>query len=179
MIAERRWDAVWLTFFLILLVALSQTLLPELPSVQLVVVPAWMCYWMLTRGKRLGLWVALWGGGLLETVWMLPPGGAILFFVLVWYLLRTFRKELPETITPLHGLVGGVLVAPILRLWVWLYAILWTGQTTAYTLMPTLPEMILMPATGALGAGLIFALAKQCEFCVLIPPKEAVRGDED
>ncbi len=179
MTAERRWGAVWLTLFLILLVALAQTLLPQVTTVQLALIPSWIVYWLLTRGWRLGLWVTLWGGALLETVWMIPPCGVILFFLLLWQLIRTFREDLPEEITPLHGLLVGVILAPLLRLWLWVYAMLWMGEAGTYALAPSLTEMVLMPATGALGGGLVFALAMASEFRVLIPPKETVRGDED
>ncbi len=178
MTVERKWDVVWVTVFLVILSGLSLTLLPNHSILQLVPVPAWMGYWILMRGRRMGLWVALWGGILLETTWMVPPGCVVLFFLFFWWLVRTFRKDLPDQLSPLHGLLGGLLLTPLLRLWVWCYSLIWMGSE-ALQLAPDFAEMILAPALGALGGGVIFALAKRCEFRVLQPTIEEVRDDED
>ncbi len=176
---ERTWDAIWLSVFLLVLVSLSHTFLPAYPAWQLVVVPGWLCYWILTRRRKLGLWMALWGGLFLEVAWGVPPGCAILFFLGLWYLNLFFRKQLPYPVTPLHGLIGGMVLAPLLRLWVGFYTILWWGPTEAGSLLPSLGGFFIMPAAGALGGGAIFALAKVCEFRVLMPPTEKRPDDED
>ncbi len=179
MITEHSWDALWNSVFLLILVSLSQTLLPPVPAWQLVVVPGWLCYWILTRKRRLGLWLALWGGLFLEAAWGVPPGCAPLFFVGLWYLRQTFREQLPEPITPLHGLIGGMVLAPLLRLWIWVYTLLWWGATDAAIVAPSLGGFFIMPAAGALGGGAIFALAKACEFRVLVPKTDKRHDDED
>ncbi len=179
MVTERTWDTLWISVFLLLLVSLSQSLLPAYPAWQLVVVPGWICYWQLTRRRKPGLWFALWGGTLLETAWDVPPGCAILFFLGLWYLRHTFREQLPTPITPLHGLIGGMVLAPLLRLWVWFYTLLWWGPTDAALLLPSLGGFFIMPAAGALGGGALFALAKACEFRVLEPPADKGHDDED
>ncbi len=179
MVTERTWDTVWLSIFTILLVSLSQTLLPPYPAWQLVVVPGWICYWLMTRRRSAGLWLAVWGGLFLGCAWTVPPGCAILFFLGLWYLRQTFREQLPMPITPLHGLIGGMVLAPLLRLWIWLYALLWWGPTAASALAPGLGGFFIMPAAGALGGGAVFALAKAFEFRVMAPPNEKGYDDED
>ena len=111
--SERAWDAVWLTLFAAVLVGALNRLLPSTPALQLAVVPAWLGYWMATRGPRLGAWVAIWGGALLECDWDLPPGTCILFLLMIWGGIRLFRDNFPETVGTLHGLLWGVALVPI------------------------------------------------------------------
>ncbi len=179
MVTERSWDALWLSILTLLLVSISQTLLPAYPACQLVFVPGWLCYWILTRKRRLGLWLAIWGGLFLESAWSVPPGCVILFFVGLWALRHKFRDQLPLPITPLYGLIGGVLLAPLLRLWVWVDALLWWGPTTAEAIAPSLGGFFIMPAAGALGGCAVFAIARGCEFRVLVPVLEKGHDDED
>lgn len=178
MTAETFWDAVWLTVFSTLLVALSVTLLPSVPAIQLVAVPAWLGYWMLTRSARLGAWMAFYGGLLLESAWGIPPGGCIFFFFMLWQLIRLFRTELPKEILPLHGLLAGVVFAPFLRLWIWGYSAIWLGGEAAEAIRPGLSGLFVMPAAGALGGGAVFALAKAWSFDALEPKQEETLGNE-
>lgn len=178
MTAETFWDAVWITLFSALSVALSVTFLPSLPSIQLVVVPMWFGYWMLTRSVRLSAWVAFFGGLLLESAWGIAPGGCILFFFMIWQLIRLFRKELPKEIQPLHGLLAGVVFAPFLRLWIWGYSALWLGWEAADAIRPGLTGLFVMPAAGALGGGAVFALAKAWSFDALEPKREETLSNE-
>lgn len=178
MTAESFWDGVWVTVFSVLLAALSVTLLPATPSIQLVVMPMWLGYWMLTRRARLAAWVACFGGLLLESVWGIAPGGCILFFLMIWQLIRLFRKELPKEIQPLHGLLAGVVFAPFFRLWIWGYSFLWLGAEAAEAIRPGLTGLFVMPAAGALGGGAVFSLAKLWSFDALEPKQEETLSNE-
>lgn len=178
MTAETFWDAVWITVFAAILVALSVTLLPTVPSIQMVVVPMWFGYWMLTRRPQLSAWIAFFGGMLLESAWGVPPGGCILFFFTIWQLIRLFRKELPKEIQPLHGLLAGVVFAPFFRLWIWAYSIFWLGLDAADAIRPGLTGIFVMPAVGALGGGAVFALAKAWSFDALEPKQEETLSNE-
>lgn len=178
MTAEKFWDAVWLTLFSAVIVALSVTLLPAVPAIQLAVAPIWFGYWMLTRSVRLAAWIAFFGGMLLESAWGIPPGGCVLFFFMLWQLIRLFRNELPKEIQPLHGLLAGGLFAPFLRLWIWGYSLLWLGAESAEAIRPGLTGLFIMPATGALGGGAIFALAKLWSFDAMEPKQEETLSNE-
>ena len=173
--SERRWDALWLTLFAAVLVGALNRLLPSVPAVQLVVVPAWLGYWMATRGPRLGAWVALWGGALLECDWDLPPGTCILFLLMIWGAIRLFRDNFPEEIGTLHGLLWGVTLAPVFRLWVWAWSACWPG-VAAEALAPSLAGLLATPCAGALGGAAAFALARRAEFRVLKPKQEETLG---
>jgi len=70
-------DVVWTTLWCAALVGVSGAWLPNTPAFQLVFVPAWITYWLATRGAGAGRWVAFWGGALLESAWDVPPGACI------------------------------------------------------------------------------------------------------
>ncbi len=180
MTASRAWDAIWLTVFPLVLAGGSAALLPHNPVIQGAFLPLWCVYWMLTRGPRMGVWVALWCGVLLEVIWGVPPGGCALFFVFVWRILRLLRARFPdaEALTPLHGLLLGTVLVPLLRLWLWLYAVLWLGASSASGLTPSLVALIVAPAIGAVGGGAVFTLARLWDFRALRPPKKEVESDE-
>ncbi len=180
MTAARAWDAVWLTAFPLALVGVGAALLPQGPAAQIAFVPMWACYWVLTRGAALGAWAALWCGVLLEGAWGMPPGGCVLFLLLLWRVARLVRARLPvpDEVRPLHGLLLGTVLAPLFRLWLWLYAAAWFGPVGAGGLVPSLPSLIAAPAAGAVGGGAVFALARLCDFRALRPSRKEAAGDE-
>ena len=178
MSAERFWNLMWLFAFPVLLAALSRAFLPETSIFQFLVLPLWAIYWNLTRPSKQALWVSLWHAVLCEALWLLPPGACVTFALVVWWIIRTYRDLLPIRPAPYHGLLCGVIVLPVLRLWIWLYAILWPTATASY-LCPTFAEFILIPTVGALGGSAIFALAQKTEFRIFIPKADALRNDED
>ena len=179
MTATHFWDALWFTLFPLVLVGAGQVLLPATPAFQLAFLPIWLCYWLLTRAAAMGCWCALWCGILLETAWGVPPGCCVLAFLTLWQLTRLFRKRLPapNAIKPLTGLILGTLLVPVLRLWLWLYALLWLDTTQSNALAPSLMALIAAPALGALMGGAVFALARAFDFTALRPLKEEVIND--
>ncbi len=164
-------DVVWTTLWCAALVGVSGAWLPNTPAFQLVFVPAWITYWLATRGAGAGRWIAFWGGALLESAWDVPPGACILFFLLIGELFRLYREALSETSMAGYGLLVGVVLAPALALWLWLYACLFPGFD-ASALAPHFPSFLILPATGALGGAVVFALARGADFRVLRPPQE-------
>ncbi len=177
MTRETFWATAWVTLFLPALVGTCATLLPEALPVQIAAAPVWVVWWTLSAGARLGVWAAVWGGALLETAWGVPPGACALFFLMLWGGARALGDNAPEAYTPLHGLVGGMVLAPLFALWLWVWAALWLGGASAAPLRPDLVGMVLLPATGALGGGAIFALARACDFRALWPPRQEALGD--
>lgn len=170
------WDGLWVTLLVAALVGFGEALLPAVPAVQLVVVPAWLTYWLMTRKWRLGVWVAIWGGLLLEASWRLPAGCVILFLLGVCGACWAWREALPREVGALHGLLMGVLFGPLFRVWVWAYSVVWLWEE-AGVLRPTFAGFFVMPATGALGGGLVFAVARWADFLVLRPEPEEGLGD--
>ena len=173
--AERFWAAVWVTVFLSALVGVCSAVMPRVPAVQLAVAPAWVAWWALTQSARLGAGAALWGGALLEAAWGVPTGGCVSFFLTLWLVGRVWREALPEELRPLLGLVGGLVCAPALRVWLWLWAVPWLGGEGAAPLRPGLTGLVAAPALGALGGGAVVALARACDFRIFAPPKEETR----
>ncbi len=177
---EHLLDGVWLTLFLPLLAGVSVMILPQTPAIQLSVVPLWAAYWMLTRAARMGLWVSVWGGVLLESLWGVPPGGMVIALLILWYCARLIHWRLADSpdVRPIHGLLVGAPAVPLIHLWLWLYAMIWWGPTAAEPMAPRLGALVAAPAMGALGGGLLFALAQTFDFRVLRPKKEEAAGDE-
>ena len=176
MSAERVWAAVWVTFFLPALVGLCGVFLPNIPAVQVAVVPSWVVWWVLTTGPRLRVWVAVWGGALLEWAWGVPPGACVIPFLAVWSLTALFKESLPEKIKPIHGAWWGAPAAPAMLIWLWLYSILWMGPEGALPLRPTFGTFLAI-GTGIGGGWLTFLVARACDFRVLTPPKTEAHGD--
>lgn len=170
---ERVWAAVWVTAFLPALVGVCAVAVPAVPAAQIAVAPAWVAWWALAAGPRLGAWAAIWGGALLEWAWGVPPGACVGFFLALWGAGRLWRSALPKPLRPLHGLIGGMVGAPLLRLWLWLWALPWLGVGGAAPLRPDVAGLAATPALGALGGCAIFALARAWEFRALAP-----RGEE-
>lgn len=168
--AERVWAAVWVTVFLPALVGLCGAVLPAHPAAQLAVAPAWVAWWALTAGPRLGAWAAVWGGALLEWAWAVPPGACVIPFLALWGVGRLPREGLPR-LAPWNGAVGGALLVPALWIWLWLWAALWQGFAAADPLRPG-ALFFLSPLAGALGGGLGFAVARACDFRALAPKPE-------
>lgn len=175
---EHIWNCVWLTIFPLLLAALSKTFLPSSPIFQLLILPLWATFWALSRPAKQALWILLWHAVLCETLWLLPPGACVTFFLLVWKIIRLYREWLPFQPTPYHGLLSGVILLPMLRLWIWIYAALWPTLPDASYLSPSFLEIVLTPAMGALGGSAIFALAQKTDFKVFNPKPEELRDDE-
>lgn len=175
---SRFWDLVWITLFSACLAGVCEGLLPHVPALQLVFLPAWYAYWIVTRGPRTAAWVALWGGALLESAWSLPAGTCIFFLLGVWWGVQGFRDLLPLEVSPLHGLVWGVVLAPLLRLWVWGYSAIWLWGE-ARPLAPSFAGLVAMPASGALFGALPFALARATDFRVLRPKREETLSHAD
>ena len=178
--ARQRWDVLWLTLFPLALAGLGDLVLPRTPSAQLAFFPLWTAYWILTRGRRTGLWIALWCGLLAETLWGAPPAGALIPFLAFWGAvqgLRVFREE-PFAPTSLTGLILGTALVPVLRLWIWAWAVLWHGAAGAAGLRFGWTACVAAPAAGAAGGCLVFALAQRWDFLALRPFKrEAAHGD--
>lgn len=172
------WGAIWFILFPILLTAISRELLPETPTLQLLIVPTWAFYWLLARPERQSLWITCWHAILCETAWTLPPGTCVTFFMLLWWIVRTHRDLFPINPQPYHGLLCGVTLLPVLRIWIWLYAILWPTLPDATPLRPTLLSLILLPAVGALGGSMLFALAEQTSFLIFRPTPKEMLHDE-
>ncbi|MBQ9694213.1 MAG: hypothetical protein IJV69_05595 [Kiritimatiellae bacterium] len=177
--AERFWCWVWLITFPTLLAALSKTYLPERPVFQLLLLPSWAIYWIFTRPIKQALGVAICFAFLCETIWLIPTGSCITFFLLIWWFVRTYREFLPIRPSPYHGLLCGVILLPLLRVWLWIYTALTPTIPTAAFLSPSLSEIILIPALGALGSSAIFALAQRMEFHIFVPKTEELRDDEN
>lgn len=175
--AERFWAAAWVTLFLPALVGLCGAFLPTAAAIQLAVAPGWVAWWVLTAGPRLRVWAALWGGALLEWAWGVPPGACVLPLLGLWAGARAFRESMPERPRAVHGLVGGMVAVPALRVWLWLYAMPWVGPEAAGALRPGLSALCAAPAAGALGGCAVFALARACDFLALRPPREEARAD--
>ena len=169
--SERFWDGVWVTLFAAALVGALGRLLPAHAALQLTVVPMWLGYWIATRSVRLGAWVALWGGALLECEWGLAPGACALFLLAVWGGVRAGQANFPKEVGTLHGLLWGAALAPLFRLWIWGYSALWPGMATE-ALAPSLNGLLGMPCAGALGGAAAFALARRADFRVLRPKAE-------
>lgn len=175
---ERFWATVWLFVFPVVLTAFSCTFLPQTPVTQLLLVPTWTAYTLLTRPTRQTLYPSLWTAILCEAMWDIPPGACITFVLLFWWLIRSYRDFLPLRPSPYHGLLCGVALLPTLHIWLWLYALLWPTVTDAGPLMPSLVTLILLPAVGALGGSAVFALAQRMEFLVFLPTPQEMREDE-
>ena len=83
----------------------------------------------------------------------------------------SWMLPLPEVWLPVHGLLLGVVLAPALRLWIWVYTeLFYIGGN--HELTPSLGGMFIMPASGALCGAIIFALAHRLDFQVLHPVHE-------
>jgi hypothetical protein len=178
MTVERFWSTIWLFVVPTVLMAITTTLLPSHPVLQLIVLPLWMLYTLLTRPTRQSLWPVLWAATLCEANWDIPPGACITFFIPIWWGVRNYRDLLPVRPSAYHGLLSGVTLPPILAVWIWLYAILWPFWPSATPLMPSLTTLILLPAIGALGGSALFTLAQKAEFLVFIPKPQELREDE-
>ncbi len=164
-------DILWITVFGTALVGSSLAFIPNIPAVQLAVVPIWFAYWILTRSIRVGIWTTIWGGSLLEWAWGLPSGSCILPFWGICLGCYHFQNFLPKVWLPVHGLLLGVVLAPALRLWIWVYTeLFYIGGN--HELTPSLGGMFIMPASGALCGAIIFALAHRLDFQVLHPVHE-------
>ncbi|MEG1479725.1 MAG: hypothetical protein RSD41_01810 [Kiritimatiellia bacterium] len=164
MIVNQFWDRVWLSLFLLLLVGFSVALLPENPIIQLAFVPCWMGYWLMTRSVKTQLWLVLFGGCLCETVWGLPLGACLLFYLLMAQLLRALRERFPNRATPWYGAFIGMSVVPLMLLWLWFYtSIVWSIER-AGMLTPGLSGMVIAPAIGGVGGFIIFGLAHVWDF---------------
>lgn len=179
MSTERFWATVWLFLLPVVLTAVSATCLPHTPVIQLALVPLWMIYTLLTRPTRQSVWPIIWSAILCETAWGVSAGACITYFLLLWWGVRSYRDLLPLRPSPYHGLLYGVSLLPLLYLWIWLYAILWPFGPHFAPLTPTLVNLILLPAVGALGGSAIFALAQQTEFLVFTPTSQEMREDEN
>lgn len=175
--AEHLWGSLWFFLFPIFLTAVSQTFLPHTPPLQLLILPVWAVYWMLSRPLKQGFWISGWHALLCEVYWSLPSGTCITFFLLIWWLIRSYRELLPTRPNPYHGLLCGVILLPALRSWIWLYALLWPTLEDAGPLYPSLVEIITIPAAGALGGSAIFALAAKTEFLIFKPNPKELRAD--
>jgi hypothetical protein len=176
--AERFWATIWLFVLPVLLTALSVSFLPQTPVIQLLIVPLWTLYWILTRPLRQSLWPTIWAAILCECAWQVPAGACVTFFLLLWWGVRYFRDILPIHPSPYHGLLYGVALLPLLHLWLWIYAFLWPTLPDAMPLMPSLVNLILLPAVGALGGSAVFAVAHHTEFRIFIPSPQDLREDE-
>lgn len=163
----------------IVLTGICDGLFPSLAVVHASFLPVWCIWFLLTRTSKVGLWVAIWFGQLLEYAWLLPQGTCILFFLLCWSVVEAFREELPETIMPSLGFLIGALVAPVLLLWSAIYVFLYTGSEGDSYAWPTFGQIILAPVIGSLGGALAFKLAERCEFFALRPKIERSVIDGD
>lgn len=178
MSAERTWDGVWCSVWLAVLTGVCAGLFPHSMTLQLLLVPLWVAYDLVTRGPKLGAWLALWGGLLLEGVWHVPPGSCASFFLLLWWVLTHFRESLPPMEVPaVYGCVLGVLLVPCLRFWLALYAIPFYGWSSA-EFLPTVGGLFLGCVAGLLGGAALFTLADAMEFHVLKPKQEERLSDE-
>lgn len=178
MSAERAWDAVWRSVWLAVLTGVSVGLFPHWMTVQMLVVPLWVAYDVVTRGPRTGCWLAIWGGLLLEGVWHVPTGACVSFLLIVWGVMTRFREELPPMEVPAtYGCVLGVLMVPLLRFWLALYAVPFYGWASAQ-LLPSLGTFLWSCFAGLFGGALVFALADVTEFHVLKPKREERLSDE-
>lgn len=175
---KRFWSTCWSFVFPVLLTAISDILLPNTPVLQLLLLPMWVVYRLLVYPSRQTLPLAIWCAILCESTWQIAPGTCILFFLFLWWCVRYFRKILPLRPMPYHGLLCGVILLPVLHLWIWFYAVLWPGIPIASPLLPTLASFILLPAIGALGGSAVFALAQQTEFLIFMPNWQEMREDE-
>ncbi len=176
---EQFWSTAWLFILPALLTAVCLTFLPQTPVMQLPVPTLWTTYWLLTRPTKQTFWPGMWTAVLCETAWDIPPGACLTFFILFWRGIRFYRDLLPIRPTPYHGLLCGVVLLPLLYLWIWLYALLWPLLSDTKPLMPSLINLILLPAVGALGGSAIFALAQQTDFLIFTPNPQDLREDEN
>lgn len=178
MSAERGWDLVWRSVWLVVLTGLSVGLFPHWTTFQLWLVPLWVVYDLVTRGVRTGCWLAIWGGVLLEGVWYVPMGACVSFFLLVWWGLTHFRERLPLMQSPaLYGSVLGVWLVPLLRFWLTVYAVPFYGWSAVW-LLPSFGQFCWGILVGLVGGALVFALANAMEFHVLRPKREERLSDE-
>jgi hypothetical protein len=92
--------------------------------------------------------------------------------------VRNYRDLLPVRPSAYHGLLSGVILPPVLSLWIWVYAILWPFCPSALPLMPSLVTLILLPAVGALSGSALFTLAQKAEFLIFTPTSQEMREDE-
>ncbi len=171
MTAQRFWDEVWFTIFFTLLTAVAVAFLPEYPLFQFAFLPTWFAYRLLARPKALPLWDILWCGVLCEVSWNIPPFGGILAMLLLWQALSALRENFPKVLYVQHGVYVGLVLAPVIWFWTWIYSCLWMGKA-GMLLLPTSGELVAAPVMGALCGGIAFILYRQWDFLCLHPAEE-------
>ncbi|MDO5463103.1 MAG: hypothetical protein Q4F99_06440 [bacterium] len=179
MLSNRTLDILWVSILPVVLTGICDGLFPSFAVLHIGFLPIWCIWLLLTRTSKVGIWIAIWFGQLLEYAWLLPQGTCILFFLLCWSIIEAFRETLPEKFSPGMGFLIGAITTPILLLWTSIYAFIYLGDVKAFYLWPTFGQFILAPVIGSLGGALAFKLAPRCEFFALRPKIErrVVDGD--
>ncbi len=161
---QKTFDALLWLLCVMLVVVCLQDFLPVIPVLRLAPLPLVVAYHWSARAPITAWVVTFVGGMVIEAFHYLPPFSLLSILLLAHLANAQISKQTSVAQSPLTGMAIGLILLPILVVWLRLWTMI-ADYPVLFT--PLTPALYWAPLIGALCGVIIFAVIGQLDFIYL------------